>query len=151
MSTNSSLAAVVPDTARRRRPLLRHYLEMSLAMSAGMLVLGALRELLGLTVSFDEGPGTAYLLMATDMAIGMAAWMRFRGHGWPGTLEMSAAMYVPLGLLPLVSLRLMSETTFVAAAHVLMFAAMLAVLLRRRGEFTHCGPRPRGGRPTPQT
>src|SRR5262245_49606318 len=77
------------------RPLARHYVEMVLAMTAGMLVLGMARDLVGLAVPMAEHPGASYLLMATDMSIGMAAWMRFRGHGWAGTLEMCAAMYVP--------------------------------------------------------
>ena len=47
-------------------------------------------------------PGTSYLLMAIDMSVGMAAWMRLRGHGWASTLEMCAAMFVPALLVPLV-------------------------------------------------
>jgi hypothetical protein len=119
------------------RPLVRHYVEMVLAMTAGMLVLGTVRDLLGLTVPFAERPALSYLLMATDMAIGMAAWMRFRGHGWAGTLEMCAAMYVPAVLVPLVWVDVMDEMTFMVAAHTLMLLAMLAVLLRRSREFAH--------------
>ena len=116
------------------RPLARHYVEMVIAMFAGMIVLGGLRAALGLTVPFEEQPGTAYLLMAIDMSIGMAAWMRYRGHGWAGTLEMCAAMFVPLALMPLVSADLMGAMTFMTVAHVVMLVAMLVVLLRRRDE-----------------
>jgi flagellar biosynthetic protein FliP len=77
-------------------------------------------------------------LMAIDMSVGMAAWMRYRGHGWTGTLEMCAAMFVPLALLPLVGAGLMGVMSFMTAAHVVMLAAMLVVLLRRRREFAHC-------------
>jgi hypothetical protein len=35
------------------------------------------------------------LVMATDMAIGMGAWMAWRRHGWRDIAEMSAAMYLP--------------------------------------------------------
>ena len=118
--------------------LVRHYVEMVLAMTVGMVVLGAARDALGWTVPFAGYPGTWFLLMATDMAIGMVVWMRIRRHGWPGTLEMSAAMYVPAVLLPLVWAGLVGSMTFMVVAHVLMFLAMGAVLLRRRNEYAHC-------------
>jgi hypothetical protein len=111
---------------------------MVVAMFAGMLVLGWLRDALGLTVVFAERPGVSYLLMATDMAIAMAAWMRFRRHGWAMTLEMCAAMYVPLALLPLVWAGAMSGMTFMVVAHVLMLVGMLVPLLRHRAELAHC-------------
>jgi hypothetical protein len=120
------------------RPLARHYVEMILAMVVGMFVLGALRSAVGLTVPFEDQPGTAYLLMAIDMSLGMGAWMRYRGHGWAGTLEMCAAMFVPLVLLPAVWAGAMGAMTFMMVAHVVMPIAMLAVLLRRRGEYGHC-------------
>lgn len=106
-------------------------------MVAGMLVLGSLRSATGLTVSLGENPVASYLLMAVDMAVGMAAWMRFRGHGWAVTLEMCAAMFVPVVLLPPVLSGALAPTTFMVAAHVLMPLAMLAVLLRRRRDYAH--------------
>lgn len=122
---------------RHARQLLRHYLEMLVAMAAGMLLLGSLREVLGLTTAFAQNPGISFVLMATDMAVGMAAWMLFRGHGWAVTLEMCAAMYVPVLLLPLVWSGDMGEMTFMVLAHVLMMVAMLAVLLRHRHNLAH--------------
>lgn len=119
------------------RPLARHFTEMVVAMFVGMIVLGALRDAIGVTVRFTAHPGTSYLLMATDMALGMAAWMRYRGHDWARTLEMSAAMYMPLVLLPLVWVDAVSAMTFMGAAHVVMLAAMLALLLRRHHETAH--------------
>jgi hypothetical protein len=119
------------DTTSWRR-LAGHYVEMVLAMLAGMLLLGGLRSATGLTVPFTENPVASYLLMAVDMSVGMAAWMRFRGHGWAVTLEMCAAMFVPVVLLPAVLSGAMAATTFMVTAHVLMPLAMLAVLLRRR-------------------
>ena len=119
------------------RPLARHYLEMVAAMFVGMLVLGGLRMALGLSVSTDDRPGTAYLLMAIDMSVAMAVWMRFRGHGWASTLEMCAAMFVPLALLPLVSADVLGPMAFMTAAHVVMLVAMLAALLHHRHEHTH--------------
>lgn len=121
------------------RPLLRHYVEMVVAMFAGMLVLGGLRTALGWDVSFTDRPGTAYLLMAVDMSVAMAAWMRFRGHDWAPTLEMCAAMFVPFALLPAVRAGAIGAMTFMTLAHVVMLVAMLAVLLRRRDDYAeHC-------------
>lgn len=119
------------------RPLARHYVEMVIAMFVGMIVLGGLRSVLGLSVPFEDQPGLAYTLMAVDMSIGMAAWMRYRGHRWAGTLEMCAAMFVPLALMPLVWADRMGAMTFMTVAHVVMLVAMLAVLLRRRAEHSH--------------
>mgnify|MGYP001157855859 CR=1 FL=1 len=121
------------------RPLLRHYVEMVVAMAAGMLLLGGARMALGLAPSSADRPGAAYTLMAVDMSLGMAAWMRFRGHGWSSTLEMCAAMFVPLALLPLVWAGAIGAATYLTVAHAVMLVAMLAVLLRRRDEMVgHC-------------
>jgi hypothetical protein len=137
MTTTQIPRTAIGGTRAAWRPLARHYLEMVAAMFVGMLALGGLRMALGLSVSFDDRPGTAYLLMAVDMSVAMAAWMRFRGHGWASTLEMCAAMFVPLALLPLVSAGVMGSMTFMTAAHVVMLVAMLASLLHRRHEHTH--------------
>ncbi len=136
--TPTHVNAVTQQARLGWRPLARHYVEMVLAMLVGMLVLGALRTAAGLTVPFEEQPGTAYVLMAIDMSVGMAVWMRFRGHGWAGTLEMCAAMFVPVVLLPLVRSGAMDAMTFMMTAHVVMPLAMLVLLLRRRDEYAYC-------------
>lgn len=123
-----------PGEVKGRR-LFVHYVEMILAMVAGMLAVGALRDLVGLNPAFEAQPASWYLLMATDMSIGMAAWMRYRRHGWPGILEMCAAMYLPGLLLPFVVNGAMSPMTFMGTSHVAMPVLMLVVLLRRRAEF----------------
>jgi flagellar biosynthetic protein FliP len=76
------------------------------------------------------------LVMATNMSLGMALWMRIRRHGWAGIAEMSAAMYVPfLVLLPFHWTGLLSGMALETAGHVLMVPAMLAAMLRRRHEY----------------
>ena len=135
MTSNTTETA--PDVGTNSHgSVWRHYVEMVLAMFAGMLILGALRDLSGLTWSYADSPGAAYLLMATDMALGMAAWMRVRGHSWSHTLEMCAVMYVPVVLLPLVWLGIAGSTAFMIAAHVVMMVLMLVVLLRQHGGTT---------------
>ncbi|WP_344402513.1 DJ-1/PfpI family protein [Dactylosporangium fulvum] len=121
----------------------RHVLEMVVAMLAGMFALGPLWTLVL--------PGAAgrtdvhTLTMATDMAIGMALWMCVRGHGWASIGEMTAAMYAPFAVL-LVPYRLgaVSAGVVMTGGHVLMVVAMVAVMLRRRSEYTH------GGHPLPR-
>ncbi|WP_447007733.1 hypothetical protein ACRAKI_15230 [Saccharothrix isguenensis] len=112
----------------------RHFLEMVVAMVAGMVVLEPVWSF--------AWPGLAdvvtahVLVMATNMSLGMALWMRIRRHGWAGIAEMSAAMYVPfLVLLPFHWTGLLSEMALMTAGHVLMVPAMLVAMLRRRHEY----------------
>jgi flagellar biosynthetic protein FliP len=123
-----------PSTTRR---LVRHYVEMVVAMVVGMVVLGPVWGLLW--PSYGDRLEVMVLVMATDMAIGMAAWMRFRGHAWRGTLEMCAAMYVPfLLLLPPYWAGMVSGDVVMTAGHVLMLPAMALVMWWRRSEYAHC-------------
>ncbi|MFG1942110.1 hypothetical protein [Nonomuraea sp. NPDC048826] len=113
-----------------------HYVEMIIAMFAGMFLLDMLESMAGLSFSYTTHPEAAYLLMALNMSIGMAAWMRFRGCGWGATLEMCAAMFAPaVPLFPLLWLGLIDGHGVMMAAHVAMFPVMLAVMFRRLDEF----------------
>jgi hypothetical protein len=77
------------------------------------------------------------LVMATNMTVAMAAWMRLHGHGWAATAEMAVAMSVPfLVLFPPLSLGVLSATGRMVLGHVLMLVAMTAVMLWRRDEYT---------------
>jgi flagellar biosynthetic protein FliP len=121
-----------------RRPFLRHYLEMMVAMLAGMVVVGgALRGTLALAgTGMPDQPEVLALEMAATMAIGMAAWMRLRGHGWPGTLEMAGSMFVPLPvLLPLVWAGAIGGDDLLMLEHVVMLPVMYLVMRRRRSEY----------------
>ena len=111
--------------------LTLHFLEMVLAMLVGMVVLGPVWSLvpgLPATVEVDA------LVMATDMALGMALWMRIRGHGWTGIAEMCSTMYIAF-LIVLVPYwaGLIDGSTAITAGHVLMLPLMLASMLRHRG------------------
>ena len=115
---------------------VRHYLEMVVAMLVGMAALGPLEDLVwpGLTARADVG----VMVMATNMAIGMGAWMRFRGHSWPAIAEMSAAMYLPFVVLlvPYWAGAISGGTLF-TAGHVLMLPAMALVMVLRPAEYSH--------------
>ena len=76
--------------------------------------------------------------MATNMTVGMAVWMRHRGHGWAPIIEMAGAMYVPLALLIVPFwLGALPGGALLAGMHVLMFPAMWLVMTRRPAEYVH--------------
>jgi flagellar biosynthetic protein FliP len=78
------------------------------------------------------------LVMATDMAVAMAAWMLVRGHSRRVTAEMSAVMYLPFLLLfPPYWAGWVSGGVVMTAGHLLMLPAMAAVLWWRRDEHAH--------------
>jgi hypothetical protein len=124
---------------------IRHYIEMLMAMFAGMLVLLPL-AVLGIDTGNlrDDAPELALLAMAAAMSAPMVAWMRYRGHGWAPAGEMTAAMFVP----SIAAIALLWAGTLddgeaaMMIQHVAMFPAMLAVMLLRVDEYTgHTGHR----------
>jgi hypothetical protein len=134
MTTTENLST--HHRGHRVRHFVRHYVEMVVAMLVGMVVLGPVEALIwpDLTARADVGA----VVMATNMAIGMGGWMRFRGHSWRGIAEMSAAMYVPflVLLLPFWS-GAIGEHAVMTWGHVLMLPAMAAVMLLRPEEYAH--------------
>lgn len=121
------------------RRFVRHFLEMVAAMLVGMVVLGPVSTLvftLAGRSDLEHQPVVASLVMATTMTIGMTMWMRFRGHGWAGTAEMGAAMYLPFAVFFVPFwLGVVDGGTVLMAGHVLMLPAMLLIMLRRRAEY----------------
>jgi flagellar biosynthetic protein FliP len=120
----------------RPRPLrfLLHGLEMVIAMAVGMVVLGPIWS--WAWPGLSANPTAHVLVMATDMSIGMAVWMRIRGHGLAAIAEMTAAMYIPfLALLPFHWAGMLSGMTLMTVGHLLMLPAMLIAMLRRRHEY----------------
>ncbi|WP_188187419.1 DJ-1/PfpI family protein [Nonomuraea sp. SYSU D8015] len=113
---------------------LWHYVEMVIAMSLGMLLLGMLwNAVLPEITRIDVDT----LIMAADMTVGMALWMRVRRHGWPGIAEMSLAMFVPfLVLLVPYWFGVLPGDMVMSIGHVLMFVAMALAMLKRRDEYT---------------
>lgn len=121
----------------------RHYLEMAVAMFAGMAVLyvpavvalGAL----GLSRSelYDDLPTLALLGMAVAMTIPMVAWMRHRGHAWRPCAEMTASMLIPtLGVLILLWTGASDDFHgLMTVEHMAMGPAMLLAMLLRYSEY----------------
>jgi hypothetical protein len=117
-----------------------HYVEMVVAMFAGMVVLGgALRVALamsGIDYSMERFPELTLVEMGATMALGMAAWMAIRRHSWASNPQMSMSMLVPgLAMVPFVRLDRLSAGTAMLIEHALMFPLMLLIMLRHRGEY----------------
>ena len=116
--------------------LVRHYLEMVVAMVVGMIALGPVWQLVWPGLSGHVAADA--LVMATDMAIGMGGWMRFRGHSWRTIGVMSAAMYLPfLVLLVPFAAGAVTGATVMTAGHLLMLPAMALAMAYRRHEYLH--------------
>jgi hypothetical protein len=135
-------------TKRIRRHSTAHFLkhlgEMTVAMMLGMAVLGMPSELAfdAAGVDYDwielEWPTVPALVMAFNMSIPMVLWMRRRGHSWSYTLEMAAAMFIPvLVLTPVLWLGLITGDGLSMIQHVVMIPSMIVVMLRRRRELAH--------------
>jgi hypothetical protein len=123
----------------RRRNLLRHFFEMVVAMIVGMAILGAAVRLVCAAFGYSEffqHAGLRAPVMAANMTIGMAVWMRHRGHRWAAIGEMGAAMFVPLLVLigPFWA-GVLSGDMLSGAMHVLMLPAMVIAMLHRRDEY----------------
>jgi len=124
------------------RRFARHYVEMVVAMFAGMGVLlaplgMATRALFGVGL---HGNSTLMIsAMALTMTVPMVAWMRFRGHGWGPCADMTAAMVLPtLAVLALLWTDLLADVgTLLVIEHAVMLPAMLVAMLLRRAEYTH--------------
>ncbi|HEX6026948.1 MAG TPA: hypothetical protein VFZ00_33430 [Solirubrobacter sp.] len=121
----------------------RHYVEMVIAMAAGMLLLGLPGEILLRAIGSstnelqDEAPALALLAMAVIMTVPMVAWMRFRGHAWRPCHEMAASMFLPtFGVIALLATGLVTDfMTLMSLEHVLMLPAMLVAMLLRYDEY----------------
>jgi hypothetical protein len=126
------------------RPALRrfvgHYLEIVVAAVAGMVVLGPAESVLLNRIGWAEllaHSETYTLVMATNMTVATAAWMRFRRHGWAAIAELAVAMYAPfLVLFPPLWLGVLSATGLMVLGHLLMLVAIAAAMVRRRDEYS---------------
>jgi hypothetical protein len=131
-------------THMRTRHFIRHYVEMVVAMFAGMIVLGlpaeAALQAMGTSGSAlqDDLPALMFIGMATTMTVPMVAWMRYRGHGWQPSLEMAAAMFLPtFAVIGLLGAGVVTDIgTLYGIEHIAMFAAMAAAMLLRLDEYT---------------
>ena len=124
----------------RARTFALHYLQMIVAMVVGMMLLYPLWMLATAGLPADawaHRTDVESLVMATTMVIPMAAWMRFRRHGWRPIAEMSTAMYAGFVVLfPFLWLGAIDADGLMLLGHVLMLLLMLAAMLARPGEYS---------------
>jgi hypothetical protein len=124
---------------------IRHYLEMVVAMFAGMVVLGipAGWAMGAAGTSWAElhtdAPALMLLGMAVTMTVPMVGWMAYRGHGWRANTEMSASMFLPtFAVIGLLWGGLVEDIgVLLVVEHVAMLLGMLGVMLARPAEYTH--------------
>jgi hypothetical protein len=126
--------------ARAVGRFLTHYIEMLVAMAAGMLVLFPVWKM-----AIDGTAPTSLLrsvevdtmVMATAMSVPMVGWMRRRGHDWAPAWEMGLAMYAGfIVLYPFLWAGLVTETEVMSYGHLLMLGFMLLAMTWRRHEYT---------------
>jgi hypothetical protein len=143
--TTTTRSSLVKSAWNSRAGLFaRHYTEMVAAMFLGMFALGmpvaALLGAVGIDVGDWQTDNRELLLlgMAFTMSVPMAAWMRYRGHGWAPVWEMTASMFVPsvaaIGLLWAGSVD--DTDALLLIQHAGMFPSMLAAMLLRLDEYT---------------
>jgi hypothetical protein len=83
-------------------------------------------------------PALSLLLMGFEMIAGMVAWMRYRGHSWRSSAEMTAAMLAPaVPLIACLQVHALSASGPAGAIYMAsMPFAMLALMLYRRSEYS---------------
>jgi hypothetical protein len=132
---------------------------MLLAMMVGMVAGGMVLALMFSTVLastirgmtrvevFNQFAVLICLVVAVAMIVPMVAWMRYRGMEWRPTLEMAAAMAIPLiPIFGLLGLQLIAGASACGLYCLVMVPAMIiAMLLRldlytgRKGHHAHAG------------
>ena len=139
----TTLSVGAPASRRiERRNLIRHFVEMVVAMLVGMAVLGMAAAVictaLGHAGFLTHHAGLRGFVMALNMTIGMAVWMRYRGHGWAAIGDMGAAMFLPYMLfLGPYWASAISAGVLLVGMHVLMLPAMMVAMLHRRDDYAH--------------
>lgn len=128
-----------------------HLLEMCMVMCAGAIALSFLffgtAALLGYTDLLQRAPELSVLVIAINLSLPMAVWMRFRGMAWRPTLEMSGSTMV-FGLLLIVAYwtDLVARDNLIEVQTSAACPLMLAVMLLRprlyAGHHAHRARRP---------
>ena len=137
----------VPDTApapgRTAVGLLRgvgrfavHHIEMCMVMCLGAFLLSVAffgaAALLGYPDLPQRMPELSVLVLAVNLSLPMAAWMRFRGMGWQPILEMSGpTMLVGLLLILGYWLDIIAKSSLIDLQTSLACPVMLAAMLLR--------------------
>jgi len=123
---------------------IRHYLEMVAVMFAGMGIFFWPTDALFSALAIGDDTLVMLLSMGVSMTVPMVAWMLVRGHGWRLSLEMGAAMVIPIaGVIVLLVTSVVDDGgMLMVLEHLVMLPAMLVAMLLRRDEYSgragHC-------------
>lgn len=126
----------IASVAKPAGRFILHLLEMCAVMCLGailfsLLIFGA-ASLLGYPNLPETAPELAVLIIALNLSVPMAAWMRYRGMEWQPTLEMAGAtMAVGLLLICAYRLDLVAQASLIPIQTSLACPVMLAVMLPR--------------------
>ncbi len=127
------------SVTRILRPVGRftaHLAEMCVVMCAGAVVLSVLffgaAALLGYTDLPQQAPELSVFVIALNLSLPMAAWMRFRGMRWQPTLEMAGStMVVGLLLIAAYWAGLVAKDNLIEIQTSLACPVMIAAMLVR--------------------
>lgn len=114
-----------------------HYAEMCMVMCVGAISLSVLifggAGLLGYPNLPQRAPELTVLIIAVNLSLPMAVWMRFRGMAWRPTLEMSGStMLAGLLLIAAYWLGIVAQGSLLGLqTGILACPLMLAVMLVR--------------------
>lgn len=119
-----------------------HYVQMLLAMGAGMALFHPLVRLVppgsSYATALERGAPLHAVTMTIFMIVPMVAWMLARGHGTRHSAEMVVAMVVPMAFVGL--LCQLGLTTYLpwlgSLSSPAMLLGMLAAMLYRRDHYT---------------
>jgi len=143
MEYRSRSLSSTPATDGRVVHLLRpvgrfaaHLAEMCMAMCAGAIALSLLffgaANLLGYDDLTRTAPALSVFVIALNLSVPMAAWMRYRGMDWEPTLEMAGStMVVGIALIVAYWLDLVARDSLVEIQTSLACPVMFAVMLAR--------------------
>jgi flagellar biosynthetic protein FliP len=132
-ATAPPLSSVHAGHAGRRGWLrfIGHFVEMVVVMLLGM---GVLTAVLGMPHTSPVAVQALY--MAATMTVPMVGWMLIRRHTPRATIEMGAAMVLPLAVLfPMLGAGRIAGDALLDLQHLLMLPAMLGAMLHRRQEY----------------
>jgi deazaflavin-dependent oxidoreductase (nitroreductase family) len=113
-----------------------HFVEMCAVMCVGAVVLSVLFFMgaaqLGYTDLPQRAPALSVFVIAVNLSLPMAVWMRFRGMQWRPTLEMAGSTMI-IGLLLIVAywLGIVPKSSLIDVQTSLACPLMLAVMLFR--------------------
>ena len=123
---------------------LWHFLQMAVAMEAGMMIyhklIYPLIAPIGYDALTDKYPLLGYWMMLVSMAVGMIVLMRFHKSTWHYCMEMTGAMFIPLvALTALVWFELCPAHILYSFGDPLMFLAMAAFMIIQPVKHAHAG------------